>query len=77
MNYRRDIDIHIEYVRGHRRHCAEQIRPDAERFLDQLLAVQANKKAKDKPATPTSQAVDNVNRYANQGCGVFERQGGI
>ena len=57
------------------------IRADAETFLASLRAVDAapNKAAKRKLQDDPDirQAVVNVNRYWNQGCGVFDRQSGI
>ena len=81
INYRRDIDKHIEYVQAIVDAAPKAVRPDAQRFLDQLLKVQAapNEKAREKllDDPDVRQAVVNVNRYWNQGCGVFDRKGGI
>ncbi len=57
------------------------IRADAETFLASLRAVDAapNAKARERlqDDPDVRQAVENVNRYWNQGCGVFDRQSGI
>jgi len=57
------------------------VRADADTFLQSLRDLQAarTKKARDalKDDPEIERAVDNVNRYWNQGCGVFDRKSGI
>ncbi len=45
------------------------IRADAQRFLDALQSLGTDPSVKDDPAV--KRAVDAVNRYANQACGVY------
>ena len=51
-----------------------RIRPDTQTFVDALRRVEADPSVKDDPKV--KKAVENVNRYAAQGCGFYERQGG-
>jgi hypothetical protein len=46
---------------------------DARTFVDALKRVETDPSVRDDPAVRT--AVDNVNRYANQACNVYERKG--
>jgi hypothetical protein len=53
-----------------------KIKPDAQTFVDALRRVETDPSVKDDPKV--KQAVDDVNRYAAQGCGFYERRpGGI
>jgi hypothetical protein len=53
-----------------------KIKADAEQFLDALRRVESDPSVKDDPQV--KQAVEDVNRYAAQGCGFYERRpGGI
>jgi hypothetical protein len=51
-----------------------KIEADAQTFVDALRRVGADPSVKDDPKVKKS--VENVNRYAAQGCGFYERQGG-
>jgi hypothetical protein len=51
-----------------------KIKADAQSFVDALRRVETDKSVKDDPNV--KRAVENVNRYAAQGCGFYERQGG-
>jgi uncharacterized protein (UPF0147 family) len=52
------------------------IRADAQTFVDALRRVETEPWVRDDPKV--KRAVDNVNRYAAQGCGFYERRpGGI
>ena len=51
-----------------------KIKADAQTFVDALRRVETDKSAKEDPNV--KRAVENVNRYAAQGCGFYERQGG-
>lgn len=79
--YRLDPARQIARVEDIAATAPRAIRRDADTFLAALRAVaaaptQAQKRAlQDDPEV--RQAVENVNRYWNQGCGVFDRQSGI
>jgi hypothetical protein len=51
-----------------------RIRSDAETFLDALRRVESDPSVQDDAGI--KQAVEDVNRYAAQGCGFYERRGG-
>ncbi len=51
-----------------------KIEADAQTFVDALGRVETDESVKDDPNV--KRAVENVNRYAAQGCGFYERQGG-
>jgi len=51
-----------------------RIKSDAQTFVDALRRVETDNSVKDDPNV--KKAVENVNRYAAQGCGFYERQGG-
>jgi hypothetical protein len=51
-----------------------KIKADAQTFVDALRRVETDPSVKDDP--DIKRAVDDVNRYAAQGCGFYERQGG-
>ena len=51
-----------------------KIKSDAETFLDAMRRVEMDASVKDNPRV--KRAVDNVNRYAAQGCGFYQQQGG-
>ncbi len=70
-----DVDRQIERVAEIARTAPEEIKADAEVFLDALQRVDEDKSLKDDPKV--REAVDDVNRFANQACGVYRRQGGI
>jgi hypothetical protein len=81
VDYERDLGRQITYVEEIARTAPRAVRADADRFLDALRRLQA---APDDAARRALQddaaverAVDNVNRYWNQRCGVFDRQGGL
>jgi hypothetical protein len=51
-----------------------KIKADATTFLDALQRVETDKSVRDDPNV--KRAVEKVNRYAAQGCGFYESQGG-
>lgn len=51
-----------------------KIKADAQTFVDALRRVETDPAVRDDPQI--KRAVDNVNRYAAQGCGFYKRQGG-
>jgi hypothetical protein len=51
-----------------------RIRPDAQAFVDALRSVETDPSVKDDPSV--KKAVEKVNRYAAQGCGFYQQQGG-
>lgn len=51
-----------------------KVRPDAQTFVDALRRVETDPSVKDNPKV--KKAVESVNRYAAQGCGFYESQGG-
>jgi hypothetical protein len=79
--YERDVGRQISYVEDIAATAPKAVRADAETFLQALRDLEAapDKAAKQalKDDPDIRQAVDNVNRYWNQGCGVFDRQSGI
>lgn len=79
--YERSIDRQLPLVEEIAATAPRAIRADAERFRDQMRAVQAapNERAREKllDDPEVAEAVANVNRYSNQGCGVYDREGGI
>jgi hypothetical protein len=70
-----DIDAQIAIVQDITDAAPRQIRPQAERFLDALRRVDAEPEIRDDP--DVREAVEDVNRYAAQGCGVYDRRSGI
>jgi len=51
-----------------------KIEVDAKTFVDALRRVEADPSVKDN--AKVKRAVENVNRYAAQGCGFYQQQGG-
>ncbi len=70
-----DIDRQIELVAELARTAPKSIQADADVFLDSLERVGDDPSLKDDP--DVREAVDNVNRLANQACGVYDRQSSI
>jgi hypothetical protein len=68
------IDEQIRLVQGMVDTAPARIKADAQTFVDALRRVETDKSVKDDPNV--KRAVENVNRYAAQGCGFYERQGG-
>ena len=68
------IDEQIRLVQRMVDTAPVKIKADAQTFVDALRRVETDKSAKDDPNV--KRAVENVNRYAAQGCGFYERQGG-
>ena len=68
------IDEQIRLVQRMVDTAPAKIKADAQTFVDALRRVETDKSAKDDPNV--KRAVENVNRYAAQGCGFYERQGG-
>ncbi|MCZ7527462.1 MAG: hypothetical protein M5U14_14400 [Acidimicrobiia bacterium] len=67
-----DLDEQIRLVEALVEVSPEEIRPDAEVFLDALRRVGTDPAVRDDPDVKAS--VDAVNRYAAQGCGFYERR---
>jgi hypothetical protein len=70
-----DVDRQIARVAELARTAPRSIKADAQLFLDSLERVQDDPSLKDDP--DVREAVDNVNRLANQACGVYKLKGGI
>jgi hypothetical protein len=70
-----DVDRQIELVAELARTAPTSIQADADIFLDSLQRVGDDPSLKDDP--DVREAVDNVNRLANQACGVYDRKSGI
>jgi uncharacterized lipoprotein YehR (DUF1307 family) len=70
------LDEQIRLVEKMAATAPAKIKGDAETFLDALRRVETDPSVKDNPRV--KQAVEDVNRYAAQGCGFYERRpGGI
>lgn len=70
-----DVDRQIERVAELARTAPKSIQADVDLFLDSLQRVGNDPSIKDDP--DVKEAVDNVNRLANQACGVYDRKSGI
>jgi hypothetical protein len=70
-----DVDRQIARVEELVRTAPKAIQGDAQVFLDALRQVRTDPSIKDDP--DIKRAVDNVNRFANQACGVYDRKSGI
>jgi hypothetical protein len=70
-----DVDKQIEIVQDLADAAPKQIRAKADRFLDALQRVETEPELRDDP--DVREAVEDVNRYAAQGCGVYDRRSGI
>jgi len=70
-----DVDAQIAIIEDLAEAAPKPIRPEAERFLDALQRVEDEPELRDDP--DIRKAVDDVNRYAAQGCGVYDRRSGI
>ena len=68
------IDEQIRLVQRMADTAPAKIKANVQTFVDALRRVETDKSAKDDPNV--KRAVENVNRYAAQGCGFYERQGG-
>lgn len=79
--YERSLERQLPLVRDLAETAPRVVRADAQRFLAQMEAIAAapNQKQRDRllDDPDVKAAVDNVNRYATQGCGFFDRQSGI
>jgi hypothetical protein len=64
----------IQLVQGMVDTAPARITGDAQTFVDALRRVEADPSVKDD--AKVKKAVENVNRYAAQGCGFYDRQGG-
>ena len=69
-----ELDEQIRLVQSMVDTAPTKIRSDAQTFVDALRRVEADPSVKDNPKV--KKAVENVNRYAAQGCGFYESQGG-
>jgi hypothetical protein len=70
-----DVDRQIELVAELARTAPQSIQADADLFLESLQQVGDDPSVKDDP--DVREAVDDVNRLANQACGVYDRKSGI
>ena len=70
-----DLDRQIELVAEIARTAPPDIEADAALFLESLERVEDDPSIKDDP--DVRDAVDNVNRYANQACGVYDSGSGF
>jgi hypothetical protein len=68
------IDEQIRLVQRMVDTAPAKIKANAQTFVDALRRVETDKSVKDDPNV--KRAVESVNRYAAQGCGFYERQGG-
>jgi hypothetical protein len=68
------IDEQIRLVQRMADTAPAKIKADAQTFVDALRRVEADPSVKDN--VKVKRAVENVNRYAAQGCGFYQRQGG-
>jgi len=68
------VDEQIRLVARMAATAPAKIKADTETFLDALRRVETDKSVKDDPTV--KHAVENVNRYAAQGCGFYQQQGG-
>ena len=64
----------VRLVQGMVDTAPARIKADTTTFLDALRRVETDPSVKDNPKV--KRAVENVNRYAAQGCGFYEQQGG-
>jgi hypothetical protein len=69
-----ELDEQIRLVERIASAAPAKIKADAEKFLDALRRVETDPSVRDNPDIRRS--VENVNRYAAQGCGFYERQPG-
>ena len=70
-----DVERQLPLVEAIAKTAPRAIRNDAQTFADALGRVEAEPAIRDDPAV--KKAVENVNRYANQACNVYERDSGI
>jgi hypothetical protein len=68
------IDEQIRLVERMASTAPAKVKADSETFLDALRRVETDTSVKDDPSV--KRAVENVNRYAAQGCGFYQQQGG-
>jgi hypothetical protein len=68
------LDEQIRLVQRMADTAPAKIKADAQTFVDALRRVESDPSVKDD--SNVEQAVEDVNRYAAQGCGFYERQGG-
>jgi negative regulator of sigma E activity len=68
------IDEQIRLVQRMVDTAPAKIKANAQTFVDALRQVETDTSVKDDPRV--KRAVENVNRYAAQGCGFYKQQGG-
>ena len=68
------IDEQIRLVQRMVDTAPAKIKADAQTFVDALRRVETDPSVKDDPRV--KRTVENVNRYAAQGCGFYKQQGG-
>lgn len=69
-----ELDEQIRLVERIAAAAPVKVKADAEKFLDALRRVETDPSVRDNP--DIQRAVENVNRYAAQGCGFYERRPG-
>ena len=70
-----DVERQLPLVEALVETAPKEIKADAETFADALRRVETDPGLRDDPDVKI--AVENVNRFANQACNVYERDGGI
>jgi hypothetical protein len=70
-----DVERQLPLVERIAETAPREIADDAETFADALRRVETEPDIRDDPEVKT--AVENVNRFANQACNVYERDSGI
>jgi hypothetical protein len=68
------LDEQVRLVQRMVETAPSKIKPATQTFVDALRRVEADPSVKDDPKV--KRAVENVNRYAAQGCGFYQQQGG-
>lgn len=70
-----DVERQLPLVEALAETAPKAIKADAETFADALRQVESDPALRDDPDVKV--AVENVNRFANQACNVYERDSGI
>jgi hypothetical protein len=70
-----DVERQLPLVEALAETAPKEIKADAETFADALRRVETDPRLRDDPDVKI--AVENVNRFANQACNVYERDSGI
>lgn len=70
-----DVERQLPLVEALVETAPKEVKADAETFADALRRVETDPGLRDDPDVKI--AVENVNRFANQACNVYERDSGI